>query len=264
MNKKIILLAAAALTMLFTACGGTKSSKTTDETDTLAFEQEQIEENIMAQLDSIADLWGSIKPTEGLYTEGKIQLTEDEKKVKPTYLLKAKDVADLSLLSQKYRAIGMLTVDRNVMLLHEGGTEVMDAALTKIASEVGDNAIKGVNSKSMTDIKGLYKNEKENGRINLFWEMASAAIIENLYVTSQNLDKFILAFNDQQASDLSYQVALLKLSLDDLATYDSNIKELDELLAPLNSLNASNVEEFKAQLKAMKPQIETIREQMLK
>ena len=264
MNKKSIILAAVSA-LILTACGGQKNgNNAADDTDSTEFKQEEIESQIMAQLDSISDLWMTLKPVEGLYNNGKIQLSDDEKKAKPTYLLDVKEASDLSLLSQKYRAMGMLAVDRRILQLYDEETDVVDAALAKLATEVGDPAIKGQNSSDPEYIKAFYNNKKEGGRLNLFWEMASAVIVENLYVVSQNLDKFILIFDDKQASDLSYQIALLKLSLDDLATYDNNIKELDEMLAPLNELNAATVNDLKEQLKKMKPQIETIRGQLLR
>ena len=113
-------------------------------------------------------------------------------------------------------------------------------------------------------MKARYNTAKENGRINFFWETATALVVENLYVLSQNVDKFLPAIDDKYASDMTYHIALLKLSLDDLAAYDNNIKELAEILAPLNELNAISVEQLKEQIAKMKPQIETARAQMLK
>lgn len=44
----------------------------------------------------------------------------------------------------------------------------------------------------------------------------------------------------------------------------THIKELVDILAPLNELNAINVDQLKEQIGKMKPQIETARAQMLK
>ena len=57
---------------------------------------------------------------------------------------------------------------------------------------------------------------------------------------------------------------MLKLALDDLATYDPNIKGLVDILAPLNELNAISVDQLKEHLERMRPQIEKARSEMLK
>jgi len=239
--KRISFLFAAAIALVLASCGG-KTAGEQNDNDSVSFEQSQIEEKIMMELDSVADEWNKLAPVEGVLSNGKIQLSEEEIKVKPDYLLDLAQIENLSLLSQKYRAIGMLSV-------------VLDVDGWVI--NIKDNG-------TADDIKAFYSAERENGRINLFWEASAAAIVENLYVISQNIDKFLPAFDDQAASDFTYHIALLKLSLDDLATYDNNIKALDELLAPLNELNAISVDQFREQLNKMKPQIEAARAELLK
>ena len=63
---------------------------------------------------------------------------------------------------------------------------------------------------------------------------------------------------------MTYHIAVLKLALDDLATYDPNIKGLVDILSPLNELNAISVDQLKEQLEKMRPQIEKARGEMLK
>ena len=262
--KKFSFLAVAAVALALVSCG--KKTAATEETqDTTSFEQAQIEEKMMVVLDSIAEEWGKLKPVEGVFANGKIQLSEDEIKAKPSYLLDLKTVDGLSTLSQKYRALGMIVCDQRVAELYKMDTDTYKQTLTKLVADVNDPAIKGLD-KALTpeDIKAFYKAEKENGRINFFWEASAACVIENLYVISQNTNKFLPAFDDQSASDLTYHIALLKLSLDDLATYDPNIKAIDEVLAPLNELNAVSVAQLKEQLEKMKTQIEAARASLLK
>lgn len=262
--KKITFIAAAAAAIVLASCGGGKQAETTPETnDSITFEQSQIEEKIMTELDSIADIYTKLAPVEGVFANGSIQLSEDEAKVKPTYLYDIKQLDNLQLISQKYRALGILSVDAQVAELYKMDTDAYKAAIAKLATDVNDPAIKYNEKPTAEDVKAIHTAEKENGRINLFWEAAAAGIVENLFVLSQNIDKFLPAFNDQSASDMTYHIALLKLSLDDLATYDTNIKELVETLAPLNELNAINVEQLKEQLAKMKPQIEAARAKII-
>ena len=260
--KTVTAITLAALS--FAACGN-KTTKDIKGVDTVPFEQTQVEQRIMAELDSIAELWNGTQQVQNLYRNGKLALSADEKKAKPTYLLKAEDVADLALLSQKYRAFGIYAMDREIADLYEMDVTDLDAAMQKIAVEIGDPAI-GAYSKveSSSDIKAFYVAEKDAGRVNLFWETVAAAVVENLYIMSQNSEKFLNVFDDKLASDLSYQINLLHISLDELASYDSNIKELDEMLAPLSQLNATSTAQLKEQVMKIKPQIATIRAELLK
>lgn len=262
--KKLSFLAAAAAALVLASCGGKKTEANQDTQDTVSFEQSQIEQKIMLELDSVANIWNTLAPVEGVFANGKIQLSEEEQKAKPDYLYDVKNINELSLLSQKYRALGILAVDAKVAELYKMDVDAYSAAMTKIATDINDPAVKYDKDYSAEDMKAFYEAEKSNGRLNFFWECSAAAIIENLYVLSQNVEKFLPAFDDKSASDFTYHIALLKLSLDDLAAYDANIKELVDILAPLNELNAINVEQLKEQVAKMKPQIETARAQMLK
>lgn len=262
--KKISFLVAAVAALVLASCGGKKTDANQVSNDSVSFEQSQIEQKIMMELDSVAEVYAALPPVAGVYSDGKIQLSDEEKKVKPTYLIDPKSVDDLSLLSQKYRALGVLIVDAKVASLYGMDVDGYKAAIAKVATDVNDPSIKYNETFSSEDLKARYATAKENGRINFFWETAASLLVENLYVLSQNVDKFLPAFDDKSAADMTYHIALLKLSLDDLAAYDTNIKELAEVLAPLNELNAISVEQLKEQLAKMKPQVEAARAQILK
>ena len=261
--KKFSFVIAAFAAMVLASCGN-KTAANQNASDSVSFEQSQIEEKIMVELDSIVDQWHKLGPVDGIFANGKIQLSDDELKVKPNYLHPANIADDMSLLSQKYRAMGMLVVDKKVASLYKMDTDAYTAAITKIATDVNDNALQTAANGDMSDAKAFYEAEKEAGRINFFWETSAAGLIETFYVISQNQEKFIQAFDDQTASDMTYHIAVLKLALDDLATYDPNIKGLVDILAPLNELNAISVDQFKEQLEKMRPQIEKARAEMLK
>lgn len=262
--KKLTFIAAAAAALVLASCGGRNANADQPQNDTVSFEQSQIEQKIMVELDSIADIYTNLPAVSGVLKNGKITLSDDEIKAKPTYLMDVKSIDDLSLLSQKYRALGVLSVDAKVAELYKMDIDAYKAAITKIATDVNDPSIKFNDNFTAEDFKARYTSAKENGRLNFFWETATAAVIEQLFVISQNTDKFMPAFDDKSASDLTYHIALLKISLDDLGDYDTNIKNLAEILAPLNEINAVSVAQLKEQIAKAKPQIETARAQVLK
>lgn len=261
--KKNALFAMVAVALLMGACNGKKPAQVVEETDEATFEQSQIQQKIKVELDSIANLYVQLSPVDGVFSNGKIVLSDEEKQVTPDYLMETDSVFSLTLLSQKYRALGIFATDMEIAKLYGMDTSNYETTITKLATDVNDPSIKYFNNKNAEGFKSWYKSEDQNGRINYFWETCSAALLENLYIISQNAEKFLPAFDDDMAANMTYHITLIKLSLDDLAEYDENIKNLAELMAPLDALNAMTVDEMAQQLESMKPAIATARQKLL-
>ena len=104
----------------------------------------------------------------------------------------------------------------------------------------------------------------ENGRINQFWQIAAAGLIEHLYIANQNSEKFLSVFNDEAASNVSYRIILILDAVDRLSTYDPEIKPIAEALAPLKTLNATTLDELKSQLADAKDNIIAARKALVK
>lgn len=264
--KKLTFIAAAAVAMIFASCGNKSQQPAAEAVDSVAFEQSMIEEKAMLVLDSLADEWSKLKPVQGVLVDGKIQLSEDEIKVKPTYLLEPKATESLVLLSQKYRAFGMLVIDTQIAKMYNIDLEPYKTAIGKIATDLNDASVVSVLPNKITKefVKERFVKAKENGRINYFWELTSAIVIEALYVVEQNTDKLLPAFDDDSATNITRMLNILKLSIDELAAYDKNLEGLAEALTPLSELKANSVDELKEQLAKMKPQIEAARAELLK
>ena len=105
---------------------------------------------------------------------------------------------------------------------------------------------------------------EKNGRINYFWQMASAALVEQLYITNHNSDKFLSIFNDEAASNVTYRIVLILDAINRLSEYDPEVKGIATALAPLEVLNATTVTELKEQLSTAKDKINTARQALIK
>ena len=103
-----------------------------------------------------------------------------------------------------------------------------------------------------------------NARINYFWQLAATSLVEELYIMNQNADKFITAFDDESASNVTYRIALLIDAVDRLASYDPEIEPVAEAIAPLSVLNAISVDQLKSQLAEAKDQIVAARTALTK
>ena len=264
--KKLTILAIAAI--VFAACGGKKSANTEAEADTLkSFEQQQIEASIKMHFDSIAAEFSKMEQP-GFVKETKdgISLTKEEKQVKPTYLLNAAVADDATTLAEKYRVLSALNVDKRIAALYEMPTEDYDKAITKLAADIDDPSFKAIDDAStiFETSAALYDAMDKNGRINYFWQIASAALVEQLYIVSQNKDKFLSSFTDENAANVTFRIILILDATNRLSQYDTEIQAVAAAMTPLEHLNATTVEELKAQMDDMKAEIEAARKALVK
>ena len=264
--KKLTILALAAI--VFAACGGNKSANVEAETDTLkSFEQEQIEASIKIHFDSIAAEFSKMEqPKFVKETKDGISLTKEEKQVKPNYLLAPAVADEATTLAEKYRIISALSVDKRIANLYEMPVEDYEKAITKLAADIDDPSFKVIdNAGSLFEPSSeLYNAMDQNGRINYFWQIASAALVEQLYVVSQNKDKFLSTFTDETAANVTFRIILILDATNRLSQYDPEIQPIATALAPLEHLNATTVDELRAQIDDMSEEILAAREALVK
>ena len=266
--KKLSFLAIAFAVIALAACGGKKSAQADEATDSLkSFEQQQIEASIKMHMDSIASELGKLKSLPFL-NEGKdgITLTKQEKQVKPDYLLPANVAEEATTLTEKYRIMSALSVDKKIAALYEMPTEDYEKAITKLAADINDPSFKAIEDAGtiFETTSALYDEMEKNGRINYFWQLASAALVEQLYVCNQNADKFLSSFNDEAAANVTFRIVLVLDAVNRLAQYDLDIEPVAQAIAPLNALNATSVAEMKEQMAKMKDQIIAARKALVK
>ena len=264
--KKLTILALAAI--VFAACGGNKSANNAEEADSLkSFEQEQIEASIKMHFDSIASEFSKMEqPAFVKESNAGITLTKEEKQVKPTYLLNANVAEEATTLAEKYRVLTALNVDKRIAALYEMPVEDYDKAVTKLAADIDDPSFKAIENTSniFETSQALYDAMNKNGRINYFWQIASAALVEQLYIVSQNKDKFLSTFTDDAAANITFRIILILDATNRLSLYDPEIQPVAEAMTPLEHLNATTVEELKAQFDEMKDEILAARKALIK
>ena len=262
----MIALAFAAMT--FVACGGNKNAQNAEEAqEEKSFEQEQIEASIKMHLDSIASEVSRLKPLPFLVEgQDKLVLTDEEKQVTPDYLLDAAVADDAATLSEKYRVLSALNIDKKVATLYSLPTEDYDKAIAKLAADINDPSFSAVEDPAaiFETPKPLYEAMNENGRINYFWQLASAALIEQLYVVSQNTEKFLSVVDDEAASNITFRIVVILDAVNRLSEYDEEIKPVAESLATLEVLNAVTVDELKGQLESAAKDIAAARANLVK
>ena len=266
--KKLTIVAVAFAAIVFAACGGKKSANNAEEADSLkSFEQKQIEASIKMHMDSIASEISKMKqPTFIQEDNGGLSLTKEEKQVKPDYLLPANVAEEAATLAEKYRILSALGVDKRIAQMYEMPTEDYEKAITKLVADINDPSFKTLENQSnvFETTESLYDQMEKNGRINYFWQLASAALVEELYIANKNADKFLSVFDDEAASNITFRVILVIDAINRLSEYDPDIKPIADAIAPLEVLNATTVAELKKQLNEAKEGIDAARAALVK
>ena len=263
--KKLSFLAIAFVAIAFAACGGKKSAQADEAADSLkSFEQQQIEASIKMHLDSIAAEFGKMKQLP-FVQDGVLSLTKEEKQVKPDYLFDAAIADEATTLAEKYRILSALAVDKKIAELYEMPTDEYDKAISKLIADINDPSFKALEDENTIyeTTTTLYDEMEKNGRINYFWQLAAAALVEQLYDANQNVDKFITAFDDESAANVSFRIVLILDAINRLSEYDADIEPVAKALAPLDVLNATTVSELKTQLNEAKEPIENARKALI-
>ena len=266
--NKLSIFAVAFAAMDFAACGGKKSGNTVETNDSIkSFEQAQIEAAIKMHVDSLASEMGKLKQLPVIQaSNGTIKLTKEELQVKPDYLINPAAAENAATLAEKYRLLSALQVDKETAKLYEMPIDEYDKAIAKLAADINDPSFKAIEEDAPVSetTEALYNAMNENGRINYFWQIAAASLVEQLYLANQNQDKFLAAFDDETAANSTFRIVLILDALDRLSEYDSDIKPVADALAPLDVLNATTVAELKAQLAEAKDKIIAARQALVK
>lgn len=271
--KKLVFYAAAFAAVALASCNGKTNANTegVDSTeDTVkVFVQANIEAGIKANLDSLAkDLTEhNVESFGSLVKNGKISLTDDEKKVKPDYLVEPTIADNLTTMSDRYRALMILEADKAVAGLYGMDVEAYEAATAKLVAEIGDPVLKKLQESDENPAEQaqfFYEEEEKAGRINFFWEAVCAGTVEQLYIMCQNTETFVDVYSDEAISNITLRIALIQDALERLSEYAPELIDICEAIKPLEKLNATNASELRSQLESMKADITTSREALLK
>lgn len=267
--KKLSFLLVIASVMMFASCGN-RSNEKAEKADTKAttIEEQYLTADLKIKLDSLAASVNRLQavPFVKSVKSGKVVLTEKEKKVKPEYLLPLSKANDLVTKSEKARTIAAYGVDRYVAELYDMPIDDYNPILTKLASDINSSAIATLAKEQdfTSFIQNFYDEQFENGTLNIFWESITSALVESIYITTQNVDKFVGALTDEEASEITYRFALAEDGIVSLIPYHEDMKELNVVLEPLYKINAINKQQLRDQLIELKGEIEAARKALLK
>ncbi len=268
--KKIALLLIAAAMVIVPSCKNNQNAAE-EENQEMSLQEQYLTEDLKIQIQGLSESLQNLKhfPGINIFKEDSVtrfELTPKQKMLKPDFLL-APEVADnLVDLTQKYRAVGMLSVDYTTAQLYDMPIDAYKNALAKLSTDINDPAFKALGEEGETnqiDVMAFYDAEVESGRANFFWEIMAASAVEQVYIMTQKMDLFVPAFDDKTASDVTYRFILVQEGIKALIPYHPEMESLNQVLEPLYVLNAINVEQLMSQLVELKSEIESVRTKLL-
>ena len=185
--------------------------------------------------------------------------------MKPTYLLDLSVADETMTLSEEYLVLTALQVDREIADLYGLDLSGYDKAIAKLVADINDPSFKVLDDEFSIyeNSQKLYDAMNENERINFLWQIVSASLVEQLYIISQNSEKFLASFDDQAASDISLRIVLIQDAINRLTEYDPELVPVADALEPLTVINAITVDELKEQLAEVKDEIVEARQALI-
>lgn len=277
MKKSLVIILAAVLVAAVSCKNINKKtfevSKAEPETIDYGDKKKVAEELVKVEFQTFVESAAKIKPAPfaSAKKDGRITLTAKEKLVKPGYLLDTKATKDLVTFSQKYRAISMLAVDKVIADLYEIPGNAYNNAILNLLADLGDEAISTFASTPWIDLetskdamKNLAEDEYNAGRQGYFWEGVAALLIEQVYVITRDVDKFMPMFDDASASEMTYNFVCLHEGIKSVVSLNPEMESLNKSLDILYKINAISVVQLRDQLNEIKDDIVPVRENLLK
>jgi len=149
-------------------------------------------DSVLAEIDSLSEQYFDASTKSFKLKE--VELTEDEKLVKPDYLLDPSVADTLITKVQKVNALAIYSVELGIRKMYDMPTEEIKEVLLKLAADVNhpiDVDFLISNATSSEKLKKEYEVCKERGDIAYFWQFEEAVITEIEYVIAQNPELFI-------------------------------------------------------------------------
>lgn len=184
-------------------------------------------DDVLAKIDELAQTFadeaGKFVPEDIISSA----LTEEEKLIKPDYLLEASQANEMVTRSQKLNAFAILLIEHHIRVAYGMPTEETDEVLARFSAEVNDPVSfeDEMNLTPAEKTKMAYKAHKERGDIASYWQFALALQTEADYLISRNPDVFFRNLNEDQYASLSKRFSTVMNAVKTLAEYDPEVKQ---------------------------------------
>jgi len=229
-TKSFILIAlamVAAISVVSCKCCSKKSQEPTQEE--IQLQKQALADSVLAEIDALVDQFA--KESSNSYRIRTFELTEEEKMVKPDYLLDPSEAKNFVTKSQKMNALAIYGIECTVRRLYDMPCEEVLEVLAKLAAEVNfpvDMDFQRSDAPVSEKVKKCYEAFKERGEIADFWQYHNAILVEKGYLVAQNPDLFFSRITEEQWQSKSAARKTWLKAIEKLAPYDPEMAQLLE------------------------------------
>ena len=229
MKKYYLLIALAMVAGMTVSCKNNKKAEEATE-EVVEAAKLVLTDDVLATLDEIAK--PMLESSGGVTPESIIAsaLTEEEKLIRPDYLLEASQANELVTKSQKLNALAILYVERPIRIAYGMPTEETDEVIARFVAEVNDPVSfdDQVNLTPAEKTKKAYEFYKENGDVTDFWQYLYAIQVELNYLISNNPDAFFRNITNEQYDLFTSRYRSSRSAVRVLAEYDEDLASILE------------------------------------
>jgi len=204
-------------------------------------------DSVLAEIDKLAEAFSLSSENGNLITY--FELTENEKMVKPDYLLEPSFANNLVTKSQKVNALAFYLTDMLLLQAYDMPTEEVKEIVAKLAAEINHpieiDLLTDSNMPVSEKVKKEYEGCKERGDLAYFWQFQRAIIAETAYIIDQNPELFFSKITEEQWQAFVNRQSKCIKAIRELAKYD---EEMAVVFQMFNQNRVFSSEEEKASI----------------
>jgi len=231
MKKINIILAVIMVAVLSVSCKNSQKNA-----DDLIVEQAVesaktvLGDDVLAIIDDIADefisLAGTGKPIE-LFT-----LSEQEKMVKPDYLLDPDKANYMLSKAQKTNTLACLFVERHIREAYDMPLNECDEAIAKLVTDINHPlGLNDIKNKKLPDIlKEEYEICKNRNELFYYWQFQFSTLFSIAYVLSQDPEFYLSKITEEQWNSFYQRSRRCYKAVENLAAYDPETAKIQSFI----------------------------------
>ena len=224
MKKYYLFIALAMVAGMTVSCKNNKKAEADAEVVEAA--KTILADDVLATLDEYAQACNEEAGKTSVSETISSALTEEEKLIKPDYLLEADQVNALITKSQKAAAIAILSLERPIRQAYGLSTKETDEAAARLAAELNHPVFDNDTNQTLSEnAKKAYETYKEKGNIAGFWQFNLALQVEADYLISKNADVIFRNLTEENYASLTKKFSMITAAVKTLAEYDPEVKQ---------------------------------------
>jgi len=232
MNKYVILSIASIMACAAIACNNQSKKASQGNTKELVeFEKVSLSEEALMTIDKIGQAYLDSASSEFPLI---ITLTDEEKALKPDYLMDPSSIDTLITKSQKVNALAYLCVERIVREIYDMPLDEANAAIAKLLMDLGYSVDKEdikTNPLLSEEVRKQYDIAKKKNELSYFWQFQCAVTFHTDYIIACNPRLYIPKYTENVLMVFNNKIQYVKKATGALAPYDKEMAMLSETIA---------------------------------